>query len=112
MNKIIIESKSGESKELKLEHGTITLGRSADNDIQLMDKTVSAHHAKIVTIFNASHIEDLGSTNGSKVNGKKVGEHTLHNGDLIQLGGISIRFFSDASVQANLNKKATTQLGI
>lgn len=112
MNKIIIQSPSGTTKELKLEHGTITLGRAEDNNIQLLDKTVSAHHARIVTIFNASHIEDLGSTNGSKVNNKKVVEHTLHNGDVIQLGKITIQFFSDASVPANPNNTSSPRMSI
>ena len=113
MNKIMIENSHGESKELRLEHGTITLGRAPDNDIQLLDKTVSAHHARIVTIFNASHIEDIGSTNGSKVNGKKINEHTLHDGDVIQLGKIAIRFFSDASVPAaNPDTKQSPQISL
>lgn len=101
MNKIIIECPSGEAREVKLEHGTMTLGRAADNDIQLKDNTVSSHHARIVTIFNASHIEDLNSTNGSRVNKKKIIEHTLHDGDLVQLGRLRIRFYSDAKLKSD-----------
>jgi pSer/pThr/pTyr-binding forkhead associated (FHA) protein len=101
MNKIIIECPSGETKEVTLEHGSLTLGRAGDNDIQLKDNTVSSHHAKIVTIFNASHIEDLNSTNGSRVNGKKVIEHTLHDGDTLQLGRLTIRFISDVKTQTD-----------
>jgi pSer/pThr/pTyr-binding forkhead associated (FHA) protein len=95
MNKITINHGTFQVDEKILDHGEITLGRTADNDVQMEDDTVSAHHAKIVTVFNASHVEDLGSTNGTFVNGRRVNEHTLHSGDIITAGGYQIVFYSD-----------------
>jgi pSer/pThr/pTyr-binding forkhead associated (FHA) protein len=73
-------------KVLELAAGAVTIGRAADNDIQLDDKTISSHHAKIVTFYNASHVEDLGSTNGTLVNDKKVKRHVLQPGDILMIG--------------------------
>lgn len=71
---------------VQLAAGAVTIGRAQDNKIRLDDKTVSAHHAQIVTYFNASYIEDLGSTNGTTVNGKKVQMQVLHPGDTVIIG--------------------------
>jgi len=99
MNKIIIDNGSDPISEMILEHGFINIGRARDNDIQLHDETLSGHHARIVTIFTASHIEDTGSTNGTFVNDKKIIKHTLHDGDIITLGNCHITFSADVPVQ-------------
>ncbi|MCK5092079.1 MAG: FHA domain-containing protein, partial [Gammaproteobacteria bacterium] len=67
-------------------------GRMPDNDIQIKDASVSAHHAKIVTFFKPTYIKDLMSTNGSYVNGKQIQEHTLEHGDVITIGQHHIIF--------------------
>ncbi len=71
---------------IQLKPGAILIGRASENDLPIKDTRVSAYHAKIVTFFNASYIEDLGSTNGTFVNGKRVEKHTVHPGDVIKLG--------------------------
>lgn len=73
-------------QKLELSPGIVFIGRAKDCDIKIPDKTVSAHHARIVTYFDASYIEDLSSTNGTYLNGKRVKMHTLHPGDEISLG--------------------------
>jgi len=73
-------------EELTLIQGEITLGRSDENNITLRDHQVSQVHAKITTLFNASYIEDLDSTNGTFVNGKRIKKHTLHDGDKLLIG--------------------------
>lgn len=105
MNKIIIDNGSDQISEMMLEHGFINIGRARDNDIQLHDETLSGHHARIVTIFTASHIEDTGSTNGTFVNDKKVIKHTLHDGDIITLGNCHIKFSADAPAQNDSQDK-------
>ena len=73
-------------QRVDLSPGTVSIGRAKDCDINIPDKTISAHHARIVTYFDASYIEDLSSTNGTYLNGKRVKMHTLHPGDEISLG--------------------------
>ena len=78
----------GESnkKQIELVPGTVSIGRAKDNDVNFEDQIISSHHAKIVTYFDASYIEDLSSTNGTFINGKRVRMHTLHPGDEITVG--------------------------
>lgn len=72
--------------ELEITPGELTLGRGEDNTHIFADASVSTHHARITTVLNASYIEDLGSTNGTYINGKKIQKHTLHDGDMLLLG--------------------------
>ncbi len=73
-------------QEVTITPGELTLGRGEDNSVTFANTSVSAHHAKITTLFNATYIEDLGSTNGTIINGKKIIKHTLHDGDTVFLG--------------------------
>lgn len=98
MAKLLINRGSFRVSEIDLKRGTLTVGRDADNNIPVPDTAVSGHHAKIVTLFDACYIQDLDSTNGTFVNGKRVQEHTLRNGDVITLGNHQILFESDAQL--------------
>ena len=95
MNKIRVFENDVPKKTISLKDGTVTIGRSEDNDIHMKDSTVSSQHAKIVTYYNASYIEDLGSTNGTYVNGKRVQKHILHPGDVISLGTHTLKMESE-----------------
>jgi hypothetical protein len=64
----------------------LTIGRSGDNDLVLADSRVSRHHARISGRRGTLVYADLGSTNGSRVNGVDVGELVLGAGDRIELG--------------------------
>ena len=92
MTRILIQGEGSPPTERELKPGTATIGRKSDNDFHLEDATVSGHHAKIVTYFQSSYIEDLGSTNGTFVNGRRVRMHTLHGGDIISIGRFELRF--------------------
>ncbi len=64
-----------------------TLGRESDNDISWDDSLVSRYHAHIMRQGNQLILEDLGSTNGTLVNGQKVsGQHLLQPADIISIG--------------------------
>jgi Protein of unknown function (DUF3662)/Inner membrane component of T3SS, cytoplasmic domain len=66
--------------------GGVTIGRATDNDIVLRDERVSRHHGKVTARRGTLVYADLGSTNGSDVNGARVTEVVLGAGDVIRLG--------------------------
>jgi hypothetical protein len=71
----------------------VVLGRSRDSDIVLDDPNVSRHHAEIRPSGGSWVVNDLGSTNGVKVNGRRVqGPQSLHPGDVIELGTSTVTF--------------------
>jgi hypothetical protein len=67
-------------------------GRMPENDLVISDPNVSRQHAEIRPIGPNFVIVDLGSTNGTKVNGATVSQHTLRSGDTISIGATTIRF--------------------
>lgn len=73
----------------------VTIGRHATNDIHLDNLAVSGEHAIVVTIGNDSFIEDIGSTNGTLVNGKEIKRHVLRHNDVIRLGKCQLRYVSE-----------------
>ena len=72
----------------------VTIGRSGENTISLDgDEFASGQHARIESQRDGVWILDLGSTNGTFVNGERVeGRRLLHRGDLLQIGDTDIRF--------------------
>ncbi|MCZ7574817.1 MAG: FHA domain-containing protein [Ardenticatenaceae bacterium] len=70
----------------------LTLGRNIDNDIIIESDDVSRQHAQIKLRQGRYVLTDLNSANGTRVNGQRVSEHVLHDGDVIQLAGVEIRF--------------------
>ena len=70
--------------------GTIRLGRSLDNNVVLSDDRVSRHHGQIGVRLGMLVYTDLGSTNGSFLNGSPVTEIALGPGDVLQLGSSTV----------------------
>ena len=110
MNKIIINRGSFKLDEVVFEQGTTTIGRASSNTISLDDTAVSSHHAKIVTLFHTSYIEDLNSTNGTLVNGKTIHKHSLHSGDVIAVGNHQLLFQSDYNAYKDAENSETVML--
>jgi hypothetical protein len=78
---------SGQVNEVALRRTVTVLGRGSDVDVQLPDTGVSRRHGELLLQPTGQHIyRDLGSTNGSRVNGRKVHEATLRDGDRIEVG--------------------------
>lgn len=70
------------------------LGRDLDNDVVLQDATISGRHAVVSLSDGEWWIEDLGSTNGTLVNGRPAGGHTpllMRTGDVLQVGAVRLR---------------------
>ena len=70
----------------------VTIGRLADCTIVIDDPSASRRHAQIHRDGEAAILTDLGSTNGTKLNGAPVRQHRLNNGDLITIGTMAFRF--------------------
>ena len=79
-------ARDGDEQVHPFDGSGLTIGRSADNDLVLSDSRVSRHHARISGRRGTLVYSDLGSTNGSRVNGVDVGELVLGAGDRIELG--------------------------
>jgi pSer/pThr/pTyr-binding forkhead associated (FHA) protein len=76
----------------ELDRPMLTLGRSRDCDIAIDDPSVSRRHAEVHREADGFALVDLGSTNGTKVNGQKIDRSSLQNGDRITLGQTELRF--------------------
>lgn len=68
------------------------IGRSRDCDVVVSDPNVSRRHAELRRDENGWHAVDLGSTNGIKVNGRRVDQVALHDGDRITVGVTDLTF--------------------
>ncbi len=99
MAKVILSMDGQVIEEHQLSKERTTIGRRPHNDIAIDNLAISGEHAVIVTILNDSFLEDLGSTNGTMVNGSPVKKHFLQNGDAIELGKYSLKFFSEAAAK-------------
>jgi hypothetical protein len=79
-------TRDGDEQVHAFDGSALTIGRSADNDLVIADSRVSRHHARIAGRRGTLVYADLGSTNGSRVNGVQVGELVLGAGDRIEIG--------------------------
>lgn len=95
MGKLVLFLADGTTKDLPLDRERITIGRRADNDVCLPYPAVSGEHAQVVTILDDSFLEDLGSTNGTLVNGRAVTKHFLTDHDMIDIGRQRLTYRSD-----------------
>ena len=100
MAKLILSMDGLVLKEIPITKERTTIGRKPHNDIQIDNLAVSGEHAVIVTIMNDSFLEDLGSTNGTVVNGNAIKKHFLQNNDVIELGKYKLKFVQEAGAQA------------
>src|SRR5438093_6838057 len=75
----------------------ITIGRGPDNTIIINDPSVSTHHAQLQLAGETYRLKDLGSTNGTRVNGIPVTETVLHLDDRIRFGAADARYEPDTS---------------
>jgi hypothetical protein len=81
-----------------LEKDRFVIGRRASCDIQITDQGVSKEHAVILTLGNDQILQDLKSTNGTLVNGRRVSRHILQNGDVIEVGRYKIKYINQKAL--------------
>jgi predicted component of type VI protein secretion system len=81
---------------LELTDGVFTIGRSPDNSIVISDPSVSGRHAQLELSGESCRLKDLGSTNGTRVNGIPINETVLRFDDRMRFGAVEARFEADA----------------
>jgi hypothetical protein len=79
-------------QQFELRVGSNVVGRGGDADIQLLDQGVSRRHLDIQFDGRSATVYDLGSTNGTNVNGRDVGSHVLRHGDVLRVGHTRLVF--------------------
>lgn len=97
MAKLIFSLDGAFLGDILLDKERMTIGRRPSNDIHIDNLAVSGEHAVISTIGNDSFLEDLGSTNGTLVNGKTVTKHVLQHGDVIELGKYQLKYINESA---------------
>ncbi len=86
VGRLIVATEGRTTADLPLKIGRAIVGRTPDNDVQIDSRFVSRHHCQIVTTVHGSVIEDLNSTNGIYVQGRRVRRHNLNDGDVVVVG--------------------------
>lgn len=86
----------GSAQRLALGDGSMRIGRSSDNDLVLVDERASRYHGQLAARQGALVYTDLGSTNGSYLNGTPVHEIALGPGDVLQIGDSYLRVHVEA----------------
>ena len=97
MAKLILSMDGLVLKEIQLTKERTTIGRKPHNDIQIDNLAVSGEHAVLVTILADSFLEDLGSTNGTMVNGQSVKKHFMQNNDVIEMGKYKLKYVAETA---------------
>jgi len=100
MAKLILSLDGSVIREIPLNKDRVTIGRKPQNDVPIENLAVSGEHACIVTILDDSFLEDLGSTNGTLVNGNPIKKHILQNNDVIEIGKYKIKYVVEAGTAA------------
>lgn len=100
MAKLKIFLASGKEIIHDLPEETTTIGRLPENALQIDDASVSSSHAEIFAEEDRFFVRDLGSTNGTFINGEKIEKAQLHEGDEVRFGMVLTRFgVSEAPVE-------------
>jgi FtsZ-binding cell division protein ZapB len=84
--RMIVARNTNTSNTYPIKSGSLSLGSSPDNDIQISSSFISRHHAQIVSNGAECVLKDMNSTNGTYINSKRIKRHALRNGDLIVMG--------------------------
>ena len=108
MAKLIVTLDDKLINVISIEKNRMTLGRRPYNDIMVDNLAVSGEHAAIQAIGAEFYVEDLNSTNGTYINGKKIKRQILQNGDQIELGKYALKYINEP-IEAKDNAKTDGQ---
>ncbi len=94
--KLLLSGGAGAGQVFALDKAIITIGRGSDCDIAIADASISRQHAQIVRQEMGWYLQDLGSRNGTAINGQRLGAPArLEDGDLLTVGNIPLRYLAD-----------------
>jgi pSer/pThr/pTyr-binding forkhead associated (FHA) protein len=105
MPKLVVMAEGKVLSEWSLNDQDVLIGRGADCHILVQDPSVSRHHAKIARIYTGYFVEDLGSTNGVTLNGRRIQKYMLKDGDRVQIGTHELRFIAEESAEESKSDK-------
>lgn len=109
---VVISPQELYGQTLVLDGPERTIGRATDSDLHLEDLYVSRHHAVLRRAGNAVLVEDVGSTAGVYVNGQRIdGPALLRPGDVIRLGRIDLRLYSQGAAAGPAGPPRSPRLG-
>jgi len=86
-----------EGLEVPIDHDRFVIGRGVDADLAVAEPTISRLHAALEREGGGFALQDLGSTNGTRVNGRRETQARLRDGDEIELGRLQLRLRAPAN---------------
>ncbi|MCI0746421.1 MAG: FHA domain-containing protein [Verrucomicrobia subdivision 3 bacterium] len=95
MARLIVHPDTPQARQITLKQGVNRLGRRDDNDFTIDDPSVSGAHCQVTISNGVARLQDLGSTNGTYVNGLPVTDANLEAGQSVRLGAVALRFEGD-----------------
>ncbi|MBI3897824.1 MAG: FHA domain-containing protein [Gammaproteobacteria bacterium] len=98
MGKLVIKFQGKLIGEVNLKLGDTKIGRKVGCDIVLNDNAISGEHAVVKTVGMKSSIQDLGSTNGTFIENKRVQQHELKHGESVIIGGHTLIYRDDLNL--------------
>lgn len=104
---VTVTDESGAVSEFSFEKDSVMLGRAAGNDVALDLPGLSRYHARFSVEEGALAVEDLGSTNGTFLNGERVTHHPVLDTDIVTIGSILVRVAFEAAVPTAFEEMAT-----
>ena len=101
MAKLILRTPDGTESEISLDDkDSVTIGRSPECDMPIDDGQASRRHASVVRVSDGFEVSDLGSTNGTLLNGAQVKKRRMVHGDVITIGGTHITYDDPSATPA------------
>ena len=89
-------------KRFKLSGDAVTIGRQPDNTLVFPDELTSRHHCVIEPLDGGFRVRDLGSSNGTRLNSKRItADEALDNGDVLRIGSTDVRFIDPEQIAPN-----------
>lgn len=95
MRRLILHPGRSDQREIRLAEGGTRVGRAEDNDLFLLDRSLSRHHARVEVEDGRVTLVDLGSTNGTFVDEERIDRRELRGGETLRFGSVKARFVPD-----------------